>query len=198
MGTAYEGADVLGFLVGSVYRDPDEISIDTFKELLRYVPVFVTPVVITYFSSPEAILSLTDRVNLNTIQVNSNISIEDIKKIKQKNPNLKILKEIHFGQGKKIDLKELNSVNKYIDTLILNFKGTKNVSASEIKEFIQYLDIPVMLSNVPIDITKKVLPYGVVLKDEIKGHDGFKNFDKLRRYVGELKSISNRTYYTSI
>ncbi len=193
---AYEGADALGFFLEETFsKSSNEISIKTFKKLVKYIPVFVTPIIITSFSSVEAILSLVEKTRTTVIQINQNLSLNDLKKLKNKKPELKIIKEIKLADNNfsETDLK----FAFYIDTFIFNFKGIKNIFIEQIKEIINSVDKPVMLSNINLELLKKIYPYGVVLNDEIVRHDGYKDFMKMRQYITELKGLQTRNYFYS-
>lgn len=196
MNSAYEGADALGFVIGSAYRDSDEISIEKFKDLLKYIPVFVTPVILTHFTSLESILSIIEKTKTVAIQVNQNVDSDVIRKIKSSKNQIKIFKEI-FLKDIKFYEKEIRTCSVF-DVLILNLKGINGIRLNEVKKLIDSFDIPVMISNAPLDFLKEIRPYGVCLKEEIKGHNGFHNFDKVRQLINDLKGLSSRNYFALI
>lgn len=189
---SYEGADALGFFIGTVYKGHDEISIITLKKLLKYLPAFVAPVMITYFSMPEAILAVAEETKITTIQIGQNVTPENIKKIKLLKPNIKIIKEIKIkNEINQMDLKGM----EHVDIFVLNCSENKDVPLNVLKQIISSLNNPVMLSGVDLNILKEIRPYGVVLNEEVNGHDGYKSSAKIRRFITELKGDQARNYY---
>lgn len=192
---AYEGADALGFFVGTNYRNKDDISIDTFNRLIKFIPLFVTPILITYFSSPEAIISLIEMTKIGVIHLASqDISPEDLQKIKTKYPHIKIIKEINFNGSSKSIMQEIQKFSTYSNSLVFNLKNCK-LTQEKVSEIVKSIDKPVMLSGIDITSIKEINPFGVVLNEELNGHDGFKNPDKIRQFMVALKREQRRNYF---
>ena len=55
------GADAVGFLVGQLHASRDFILPGTAARLVRMLPPFVTPVLVTHFTDPAEVFDLVDR-----------------------------------------------------------------------------------------------------------------------------------------
>ena len=65
------GADAVGFLVGQVHASHDFILASTAARLVRMLPPYVVPVLVTHLTKPETILELAEQTSIFTIQLPS-------------------------------------------------------------------------------------------------------------------------------
>ncbi len=72
------GADAVGFLVGQVHASHDFILASTAARLVRMLPPYVVPVLVTHLTKPETILELAEQTSIFTIQLHGGSSPEEV------------------------------------------------------------------------------------------------------------------------
>ena len=60
------GADALGFLVGQIHPSRDFVIASTAARLAAKLPPFVTPVVVTHYTDPEAVGEIIHQTSIST------------------------------------------------------------------------------------------------------------------------------------
>ena len=91
--SAILGADYLGFLVEISFSE-DNISRKKAKEIIRKLPLEVQPVFVTYLKKAKPIIEIAEYLNPSLIQLHNNIKIEEIGKIREALPKIKLTKTI--------------------------------------------------------------------------------------------------------
>lgn len=200
----YEGADAVGFIVGTTHKTEDAVSVAEVKNLKRWVAPFVTPVLVTHFTFPEAIVALALELQIKTLQLQGDILPEDIIAIRKKIPEAIIIKAIHVTNHSAI--KQAEQYSCVADVLLLDSKTSDRIGGTGLThdwnisaEIVKRVNIPVILAggltpeNV-VDAIKKVNPYGVDVNTGTKGSNGYKDPEKVRAFIRNAKSIVNRCY----
>lgn len=200
----YEGADAVGFIVGALYKTPDEISIAQLEELLKYVSPFVTPVVVTHLVNPLTIVSLAQKTHVKTFQLQGDVSPEDILIVKNKVPDLTIIKAIHVTGKESIGIAK--QYEEVADMLLLDSRTDDRIGGTGLthdwsisREIVKSVSVPVFLAGglTPENVRQAievVQPYGVDVNTGTKGQDGFKDPGKVRMFIRNAKAIDVRCY----
>lgn len=200
----YEGADAIGFIIGATHKTEDEISVEHAKSLLKCVPPFITPVMVTHFTSPESVISLIEILKITAVQIQGDMSPEEIVKIKSRLPYVTVIKAVHVVDKASIDTAKQYS--KVADAILLDSKTSERIGGTGLThdwsisaEIVKAVDVPVILAgglnpdNVR-EAIRVVNPYGVDVNTGTKGVNGFKDPEKIRAFIQNAKGINNRSY----
>jgi len=190
------GADYLGFLVEIDFSE-DKVSREKAKNMIRKLPLEVTPVFVTYLKKSKPIIEIAKEINPSIIQLHNDISLEEIGKIRSKLPKIKLTKTISVVDEKSID--EAKKYEKYVDYLLLDTKvkgrkgGTGKVHNWDIsRKIVKSVNKKVFLAgglnpdNVE-EAIKKVKPYAVDTNSGVKSKARKKDYKKLELFIQKAK-----------
>src|SRR3989338_5445861 len=116
------GADFLGFLVEIGFSE-DKVSRKTAKEIIKSLPLEVSPVFVTYLKKAKPIIEIAQDISPSIIQLHNDIPIEEIGKIRKALPRLKLTKTISVIDESSI--KEAKRYEPYVDYILLDSKSGK-------------------------------------------------------------------------
>ena len=115
------GADAIGFLIGLRHKSEDEIDISTAKEIIRVLPPYTTPVLVTHLVSYVEIARLIEKLKIHTVQLHDDISPEEIINLKKEySNNIKVIKTIHITNDKKEIIEKVKTYMPIVDALELD------------------------------------------------------------------------------
>jgi phosphoribosylanthranilate isomerase len=189
------GADALGFLVGRVHASPDFISANTAKSIIAKLPPFCSTVLVTHLEDAEDILRIARQTRCSTLQLHGDVKPRIAQIIRQGLPYLKIYKALHANEPKIFDLAE--AWRNKVDALILDTAaretdqvgGTGKTHDWTISARVVISSpVPVILAggltpeNVQTAI-KLVQPYAVDVNSGTKDATGYKDPEKVRRFI---------------
>jgi phosphoribosylanthranilate isomerase len=193
------GADAVGLIVGTKYYSEDNISPVLAGELLKKIPPFVSTVLVTHLQSSGEILDIYYQVPTTTIQLHNDISIDEIKTIKQAIPYVRLIKAVHVIDESAI--KNSKVFIPFVDALLLDsltsnrIGGTGKTHDWSISKAITSLsDIPVILAgglnpeNV-IQAIEYVRPFGVDVNSGVDSLNGKKDLQKIKRFISLSKNL---------
>lgn len=193
------GADVIGILVGQEHASNDFVDKDTAKEICEYVNKRCDVSLVTHLTDANEIINLTAYIGNNIIQLHSDIEEAEVEKIKNKLPNVKLVRLIHVASDGTVctDYKKM----KYADYYLLdsfNLK-TNQVGGTGLTydwkksgQLIKLLDKPTFLAgglnpnNVKFAI-ETAKPYGVDVNSGCKNEYGKKDREKVKLFVENAK-----------
>ncbi|MBR5662487.1 MAG: phosphoribosylanthranilate isomerase [Bacilli bacterium] len=193
------GADIVGLLVGQEHASTDFIDKYKAKELANFAKGKLDVSLVTHLTNADEIIDLTNFIGNNVIQLHSDISEEEVEKIKKTLPNIKLIRLIHISSDGKIctDYKKM----KYADYYLLDSFNLKTNQVggtglthdwNKSRELIKILDKPVFLAgglnpdNVA-DAIKIAKPYGVDVNSGCKNSLGLKDKQKVMEFVRNAK-----------
>lgn len=198
------GADIIGILVGQEHASNDFVDKYKAKEICEYVNKRCDVSLVTHLTNADDIIHLTEYIGNNVIQLHSDIEETEVEKIKNKLPNVELVRLIHVASDGTIctDYKKM----KYADYYLLdsfNLK-TNQVGGTGLThdwnksgELIKLLDKPTFLAgglnpnNVELAI-KTAQPYGVDVNSGCKNEYGKKDREKVRLFVKNAKQMNKR------
>ena len=94
---AESGADAIGFLLGQVHPSKDFILPGTAARLVRSLPPWISPVIVTHLTEPEEILELSDRTGITTLQLHGGSTPGEVQKVRDAlPPSGKVIVTIHL------------------------------------------------------------------------------------------------------
>ena len=195
------GADIIGILVGQKHNSNDFVSKETAKMITDYVNNKCDVSLVTHLKNAEEIITLTNYIGNNVIQLHSDIEEFEVEKIRNELPNIKLVRLIHISNDGEVrtDISKI----KYADFYLLdsfNLK-TNQVGGTGLthdwnasNEIIKKLDKPTFLAgglnpgNVA-EAIKIVKPYGVDVNSGCKNELGIKDRIKVKEFVKNAKRI---------
>ena len=189
------GADILGILVGQEHNSNDFVDKDTAKDIVDYVNNKCDVSLVTHLTNANKIIELTKFIGNSIIQLHSEIAEEEVYKIKNELPNIKLVRVIHISKTGEI-ITKINNF-KYADYYLLDSFNleTNQVGGTGIThdwkvsaEIIKKLNKPTFLAgginptNVKeaINITN---PYGVDVNSGCKNELGNKDKIKVKEFI---------------
>ena len=193
------GVDIIGVLVGQEHASVDFIDKETAKEICDFVDKRCDISLVTHLKNSEEIIKLTKFIGNNVIQLHSDIDENEVEKIVNVLPNVKLVRLVHISNDGEI-VTNIDSI-KYADYYLLDSFNLKtnqvggtglvhdwNVS----KEIVKKLNIPVFLAgglnpNNVHDAISIVKPYGVDVNSGCKNELGYKDKEKIKNFVINAK-----------
>lgn len=196
------GADIIGILVGQEHVSNDFVNKDTAKEINDFINKRCDVSLVTHLTHADEIIELTKYIGNNIIQLHSDISENEVKKIVDNLPDIKLVRLIHISKDGTIctDYKNM----KYADFYLLDSFNLKTNQVggtglthdwNKSRELIQILDKPTFLAgglnpeNVGQAI-KLAQPYGVDVNSGCKNDKGVKDKEKVRKFIINAKGIN--------
>lgn len=192
-------ADLLGILVGQNHNSTDFVDKEKAREIVNYVNHRAGCVLVTHLTDADEIIALTKFVGNDFIQLHSDISETEVKKIVNALPNIKLIRLIHVSQNGQIETDYEKF--KFVDYYLLDSfnKSTDQVGGTGIvhdwnvdKKLIQKLNRPTFIAgglnpNNVAKVIKIANPAGVDVNSGCK-KNGVKNAELVKDFVTNAKS----------
>jgi len=202
------GADAIGLLVGRHYSSDDFISEDLAQKIAEGCPPYITPVLVTHLVEPEKVFELARYIGVYTIQLHADITVENIQKLRQLfktrmfTSNIKLIKSLLVidSQISKIS-SDMEKFHNQVDAFIIDtaneakhhIVGTGTVHDWSIsRKVVEESKCPVILAGGlhPQNVSKAiriVKPFGVDANSCLKNSTGFKDREKVAKFVYSAK-----------
>ena len=193
-------ADIIGILVGQEHTSNDFVSPEQAKEICDYVDGRCDVSLVTHLTNADKIIELTKYIGNNVIQLHSDISEDEVEKIVNALPDIKLVRLIHVASDGTIytDYQKMKYADYYLlDSFNLNTNQVGGTGLThdwnKSRELIRILDKPTFLAgglnpdNVSIAI-KTVKPYGVDVNSGCKNENGVKDKEKVKNFVYNAKN----------
>ena len=190
------GADYLGFLVEISFSE-DKITRKKAKDIIRKLPLEVTPVLVTYLKKSKPIIEIAKEINPQIIQLHNKISLEEIGKIRKSLPRIKLTKAISVIDESSIQ--EAKKYEKYVDFILLDTKSGKrkggtgkthnwDISRKIVKEVKNKVFLAGGLNPENIkQAIDEVKPYAVDTNSGVKLKPKKKDYKKLELFIKRAK-----------
>lgn len=191
------GADFIGFLVEIDFSE-DNIKRKEAKDIIKRLPLEVTPVFVTYLQKAEPIIEIAKEINPQAIQLHNIIELKEIGKIRKALPKIKITKSIPVADESAV--KEAKKYEKYADYILLDTKGEKGRGGtgkthdwSISSEIVKKIKKPVFLAGGlnPDNVGKAieaVNPFAVDVNSGVKAKPGIKDYKKMKLFIERVKN----------
>lgn len=186
------GADAVGFITGTNYKSEDAVTKSCAKKLVLSLPPFVASVAVTHLQNPQDLIDIIDETGCSTLQIQNDVSLEDMDIVKNGLPHTKIIKAVHVTGIEAIEKAEMFS--KTADAIILDTKTETRIGGTGIThdwnisaEIVKRLNKPVILagglspSNLA-EAIEKVKPYAVDVHSGVK-KNGARDFYLTKSFV---------------
>lgn len=162
----------------------------------------VKSVAITYLNHADEIIEFCKKLNVEIIQLHGDISIDELRKLKSVDTELRIIKSLVMREGNFNDLENIvSSTQLYVDAFITDtFDPSTGASGATGKTHDWKLSHRLVeLSNKPVilagginhlnvyEAMMTVKPAGVDTHTGVEGIDGRKDYNKVKLFVDEAK-----------
>jgi phosphoribosylanthranilate isomerase len=173
--------DAIGFLVGQVHPSPDFILACTARRLVRSLPPFVQPWLVTHFSKPEDILDLAEAAAVYNIQLHGETTPEEVSEIRDALPPCaRIVRAVH--PEPQDTFFEYADFAPFIDAYLIDSFNEKTGQVggtglvgnwNRAARFVQESPVPVILAGglTPANVARaieRVRPYAVDVNSGVK------------------------------
>lgn len=194
------GADAVGLIVGISHFSEDAIESSIASKLLNQIPVFVTPVLVTHMETSAKVLEIHEKVPTPIIQLQDDISVGEVEKIRKALPQVKLIKAVHVIDESSVNLAV--TIASFFDAILLDsivlkedrIGGTGKIHDWNIsKKIVSLVKKPVILAggltpdNV-VDAISYVKPYGVDVNSGVDKVDRRKSSEAVRDFISRSKS----------
>ena len=189
------GANAVGFLVGITHIAEDKIDEKDAQEIIRWIPPFISSVMVTHLTDKNEIMDLATKLNVSAIQIHDYISPNDVACIRNKMKFCKIIKAVHVLSEHE-SIKMAREFEIVCDALLLDSRTQDRIGGTGLvhdwnisKKIISTSKIPVILAGGLSDLNvyeavKKTVPYGVDVNSGVE-IDGWKNYEKVKKFITE-------------
>lgn len=184
------GADALGFIFAKSLR---KISQNKATQIINKLPPYIAVVGVFVDEDERKVINIAKICKLDYVQLHGNESPEFCNRL-----GLKVIKTIKIFDR---NIKKYKVNGFLVDTYDLNKKGgTGKLSDWNLANRIKKIGIPVILSGglTPENVTKairKVKPYAVDVSSGVERYPGNKDYKKMKKFIGKVKSITNLINY---
>ena len=194
------GVNIIGLLVGQKHFSDDFITKEQAREIKLALPNNVITTLITHLTDANEIIEIAEFIDVDYIQLHSNIDESEVLKIRNALPQKKLLRLVHISENG--DLLTDISKFKYVDfyfTDSINVKTnqvggtglTHNLEAD--KKLIETLDEPVFIAGglTPENVGEAIKfckPYGVDVNSGCRAKDGSRDKEKVQSFVLNAKN----------
>ena len=194
------GANAIGLIVGAKYVTEDNLSIEKATEIWKKIPPFVSSVLVSHGLCADEILSIHNKVSTTTIQLQNNISKDNILIIRKSLPYIKLIKAIHVTGEESI--KEAISYKDIVDAILLDTKTSNRIGGTGIthdwnisKKIVSILNKPVILAGGlnPTNITDAVTtvkPFAVDVNSGIEDFNGNKSPELTSVFIRKIHALT--------
>ncbi len=187
------GADALGFLIGLVEPNPDQIAPEEAAEIIAQLPPSVSSVLVTQQTDPQVVADLCCCARASAVQLHGGFAPEQIPELRRQVPSVTMIQVVHVA-GPDSKMAALHAAN-FADAILLDSPrhggagGTgKTHDWNLSREIVRACSKPVILAggltpeNVELAI-RTVGPSAVDVHSGVEDGQGNKSKEKLVRFV---------------
>ena len=186
------GTDAVGFLVGITHLAEDKISVDEAAEIIKKVLPFVPKVAVTHYEDSGQIIPMLKYLNVDTVQLHSDISVEEIRKVRSSLPYIKIIKLVSV-----VDRKAVETAKEFMaeaDALLLDSRTEDRLGGTGVthdwsisRQIVKEASVPVILAGglCPENLLQainEVRPWGVDVNSGVE-INGNKDFERMKKFI---------------
>lgn len=194
-------ADIIGILVGQEHNSTDFVDKETAKEIADYVSNICKVALVTHLKNAADIINLSNYIGNNMIQLHSDITENEVEKLRKALPNIELIRLIHVSEKGEI-CTDISNI-KYADYYLLDSFNLKTNQVGgtgithdwkESNKIIKKLNKPTFLAGglSPTNVTDAILtakPYGVDVNSGCKNENGIKDRNKVIEFVKRAKAV---------
>lgn len=195
------GADAIGLIVGTKFVSEDEISAGLAKEIVAALPAFVTSVLVTHLQGCSEILDLYHVVLPGAIQLHNDLSLDVIKELRFRIPQVKLIKAIHILDESSIQ--EALSFSSDVDALLLDSRTANRIGGTGMthdwsvsQRIVSQIKTPVILAGglTPANVREAiqtVRPFAVDVNSGVDHENGEKDPEKIHHFTQNSRDLNS-------
>ncbi len=197
------GASALG-LVSEMPSGPGVIDDDSIAEITSKIPPPIATFLLTSKQSANEIIFQHAKTRTNTLQLVDHLPHDELKKLKEHLPEVKLVQVIHILDEKSIE--EALSVQKFVDALLLD-SGNPKLKVKELggtgrthnweisRNIVEEVNIPVFLAGGlnpenALEAIKAVRPYGLDICSGVRT-DNLLDEEKLKLFFKCVNKLNS-------
>lgn len=195
------GVNYIGFPLKLSYHQED-ISQEEAADIISEFPPSTKAVLITYLNEADEIITLSRKLRMSIIQLHSDISVKEVKKIKKIDPALTISKSLIVGESSQANLiRKMRDYSKWVDVFILDtydqVTGAKGATGKThdwniSRRVVEESEKPVILAGGlnPANVYQAIItvkPAGVDVHTGVEAADGRKDKELVRQFISEAR-----------
>ena len=194
------GVNIIGLLVGQKHFSDDFITKEQAREIKLGLPNNVITTLITHLTDANEIIEIAKFIDVDYIQLHSNIDEDEVLKIRNTLPQKKLLRLVHISENGDL-LTDISKI-KYVD---FYFTDSINIKTNQVggtglthnlesdKKLIETLDKPVFIAGglTPENVGEAIKfckPYGVDVNSGCRAVDGSRDKEKVLSFVLNAKN----------
>ena len=196
MAAVNAGANAVGFLVGQLHASKDFVLPGTAARLVRMLPPFVAPVLVTHFTDPAEVFDLVIRTGITTVQLHGGSTPEEVAALRDMLPPAgKIILAVHLQSED--DFVATKDYYRMVDTFLIDsidieagkVGGTGCTNDWQLaRKFVETTPCPVFLAGGlcaenAADAVRTVQPFALDANSRLKDEDGNVNAEKCLAFV---------------
>lgn len=194
-------ADAIGLILGTTHYSEDEVNINFAKEIIKKYNDTIKIIHVTHLRSAKEILDIHREFPAPGIQLHGAITLSEAKKIREKIPDVFLIKAVHIVDFSSIEL--ALSEAEFYNAIILDsctesrlggtgFTHDWNISQQIVTSLCD-LSKPVILAgglnpNNIGNAIEKVKPWGVDVNSGVENPNGSKNENLVNTFVNLARS----------
>lgn len=181
-----------------IARSKRKIDIKTAKEILNELPIFIGTVLVLEDLDIKEVIGLCESLSIYNVQLHGNETPEYCKKLKSRNPEIKIIKAL---KSEKETLTRLKDYEKVCDFILLDSANSKDQMGGTGKtadwkiarQIVEKSKLPVILAgglnpkNIQ-DAIKEVKPFAIDINSGVEKSPGKKDKELLKVFFKSLSS----------
>lgn len=190
------GANAVGFLVGQVHASRDFILPGTAARLVRMLPPFVSPVLVTHFTDPAEVFDLVIRTGITTVQLHGGSTPEEVAALRDMLPPAgKIILTVHLQSED--DFVMTKDYYRMVDAFLIDsvdldagkVGGTGHTNDWQLaRKFVETTPYPVFLAGGlcaenAAEAVRTVKPFALDANSRLKDENGEVSAEKCIRFV---------------
>jgi len=195
------GVDLLGFPLRLPVNKEDLSEAEAAAIICR-IPDPTRAVLITYLGRADDIISFCDGLGVATVQLHVPVSLKELKQLKRKRPELTVIKSLVVRQDNHDQLfRDLDEAGNIVDAFITdtydpetgaNGATGKTHDWAISRELVECSPKPLILAGglTPENVYEAIMtvtPDGVDAHTGVESGDGWKDPEKVRRFVAEAR-----------
>ena len=195
------GADAIGVLVGQLHSSPDFIPASLANEICVGTPPFVTTVLVTHITDPDAVRALAESVHSSAVQLHSDLDLPVLDELRRALSPRKVIAKITVEDSSAIE--RARELDHQGDAILLDSinRNTGQVGGTGIphdweisSQIVQQVSTPVILAGglSPANIRKairQVQPWAVDVNSGVRNNTGFKDGNLIRAFIEGSKML---------
>ncbi len=202
------GVNYIGFPFRLTHHQED-ITESEAGRMIRQLPESCQAVLITYLNNAIEIIELCNKLGVNTVQLHGEIQLEEVRNLREQNPEIDIFKSIIIGHSSWEEIeKSIDMLSPWVKAYITDtfdpLSGATGATGKThdwkiSRKIVQISPKPVILAGGlhPNNIERAihtVRPAGVDVHTGVENRLGFKEKEKVQQFTTRARHAFNKIH----